>query len=725
MTATTKKTKYDKREPWELNWAAYQRNTAATGHDDWLRESKRQERALHGDQWDPAVKAEVEADGRPALTINVILSTMNIVAGQQRANRADIRFKPRSGGATDEVALTLNKLYQAISQANMLDFVESEMFMDGMVQDRGYIQATMKYEDNFQGEVHYNTVDPREIILDANASEYDPSTWSEIIRTRWVSLDQIAVAYGQKKVDELKRQGASLNHFGTDSIRYEQEDVNTFGGHANDVNEYGGDVSDPHNTQIKSIRLIEREYYERRPVQFFVDPESGEKRQVPSHWKEERIRNFIKKMGLYSVVEDQRVVRWTVTADKVTLHDEDSPYRTFSIIPYFPYFRRGRPSGLVRHLLDPQDQYNKLASQELHIVNTTTNSGWIMDEDALVGMSPDELENHGAKTGLVLVKRKGREVEKIKPNPIPTGIDRLAERSSFQVREISGVNEAIRGEGTTEVSGVALQSRQNAAQVQLQVPFDNLTRTRHLLAKKFLELVQDFYSEQRVIRLTREDRRELPQEEIRVNEVTPEGAIVNDITVGKYDVIASTAPSRDSYNDVQFAEAIGMVQAGIPIPFDRVVEYSNLAERMALAEEMRQLEGRGELTEEQQRMQKMLQDLETRGIFAEVREKEARVAQLEAQAVKLEAESMMKAGGMDSPEVQSQLEKIRADIQMHREELQVRLQVAQTSALNKLDIADVGARAKVISTVRQGQAQLAAEEIKAKNKPKPAASGPK
>ena len=49
-----------------------------------------------------------------------------------------------------------------------------------------------------------------------------------------------------------------------------------------------------------------------------------------------------------------------------------------------------------------QEQLNKISSQELHIVNTTANSGWIVESGSLSGMTADDLEEHGAETGLVL-----------------------------------------------------------------------------------------------------------------------------------------------------------------------------------------------------------------------------------------------------------------------------------------------------------------------------------
>ena len=99
------------------------------------------------------------------------------------------------------------------------------------------------------------------------------------------------------------------------------------------------------------------------------------------------------------------------------LHDDWSPYEHFTLVPYFPYWRRGKPFGMVRNLISPQEQLNKISSQELHIVNTTANSGWIVESGSLTGMNADDLEEHGAETGLVLEFNRGSTPPgKIPPN---------------------------------------------------------------------------------------------------------------------------------------------------------------------------------------------------------------------------------------------------------------------------------------------------------------------
>ena len=159
---------------------------------------------------------------------------------------------------------------------------------------------------------------------------------------------------------------------------------------------------------------------------FYLDPVTGDMRDVPYNWTKKKREQFADQFGLDMLTKTVRKVRWTVTADTVVLFDDWSPYKNFTIVPYFPYFRRGKPFGMVRNLLSPQEQLNKITSQELHILNTTANSGWIVENGSLAGMTPDDLEEHGAETGLVLEFNRGSSPPaKIPPNQIPTGLDRL------------------------------------------------------------------------------------------------------------------------------------------------------------------------------------------------------------------------------------------------------------------------------------------------------------
>ena len=117
---------------------------------------------------------------------------------------------------------------------------------------------------------------------------------------------------------------------------------------------------------------------------------------------------------------------------------------------------------MVRNLLSPQEQLNKIASQELHIVNTTANSGWLVESGSLVGMNSDDLEEHGAETGLVLEYARGTTPPvKIQPNQIPTGLDRISQKAATNIKAISGINDSMLGTDSAEVSGIAIRQAES------------------------------------------------------------------------------------------------------------------------------------------------------------------------------------------------------------------------------------------------------------------------
>jgi hypothetical protein len=378
-------------------WEAYTR-ARDHGHLDYVEIAQQCDAFYRGEQWDEADISALDDQGRPALTINTILPTVNTVLGEQSTRRADVQFKPRGNG-NQEIADVLTKLYMQIGDNNKLEWLESQVFADGLIQDRGWFDVRIDFDDHINGEVRVTTKDPLDIIIDPDAKEYDPRTWNEIFETKWMSLEEIEEIYGEAQADKLRMIAEVGTTLGADSMEYEEK---TYGDTDRD-NFHGNDY--PNNPEdaraLRSIRVVERQHYKLKDCMFYVDPVTGDQRPVPFDWTKKKRESFADDYGLYIVEKKKRVVRWTVTADTVVLHDEWSPYDHFTLVPYFPYWRRGKPFGMVRNLISPQEQLNKISSQELHIVNTTANSGWIVESGSLTGMTADDLEEHGAETGLV------------------------------------------------------------------------------------------------------------------------------------------------------------------------------------------------------------------------------------------------------------------------------------------------------------------------------------
>ena len=676
-------------------WMRYER-ARDNGHLDYVQVAQRCDDFYQGEQWDPEDESALEQEGRPALTINTILPTINTILGEQSTRRADIQFKPRRN-ANEAVADTLTKLYMQIADNNKLDWVEQQVFSDGLIMDgRGYFDVRMDFSDHIEGEIRITAKDPLDILIDPDAKDSDPKTWNEVFETKWMTLDEIEELYGKKKAERLLFVAENGMSFGPDSVEYHES---RYGDTENGDDHFGAGVpGDDEYRNVKALRVVERQSKKLTRVSFFVDPETGDQRQCPDAWKDAKCKKFAKEHSLTLISKVIRKVRWTVTCDKVVLHDDWSPYNDFTIVPFFCYFRRGRPFGVVRNLLSPQEQLNKIASQELHIVNTTANSGWMVESGSLVGMSPDDLEEHGAQTGLVLEYARGTTPPvKIGANQIPTGLDRIAQKAAANIQAISGINDSMLGTDSAEVSGVAIQAKQNRGAVMIQVPLDNLRKARQYLAEKILNLIQTFYTEQRIIQVTNEEDPLKPREQMVINETTPAGEIINNLAVGEYDVIVATAPARDSFDEVQFAEALSLRQVGVTIPDDAIIEYSHLAKKGELAKRIRVATGQEPPTPEQAEAMAQQQQITMAKIQLEI-------AKLEAEVKKIQTESAVniaKVQDMSEVDPQIKMAELQAKIAMNQEQLDLRRELSSATNAQRSEQTQTSAATKLATAAFQ------------------------
>jgi hypothetical protein len=227
------------------------------------------------------------------------------------------------------------------------------------------------------------------------------------------------------------------------------------------------------------------------------------------------------------------------------------------------------------------------------------------------------------------------------------------------------------GTDSPEVSGVAIRAKQNRGAMMIQVPLDNLIKTRQYLAEHILRLVQAYYTEERLIQVTDEDDPMKSQVPVLLNGISPEGAIVNDLTLGEYDVVIGTMPARDNYDEAQFAEAIELRQVGVPIPDDLIVDYSHLAKKGEIAKRIRQMQGMEPMTEAQAQIQQFQAEAEIKKIQLELAKMEAEVQNLQAQAQLHTAKAQETIA-----DPQIKVAEIQSKMEMKQQELALRQQLS-------------------------------------------------
>lgn len=685
------------------------------GHLNFVQKANLCESYFYGEHWNPVHKRKLEAQGKPVLTINKVFSTLITVMGEQLQNQATVGFLPKGDGLP-ETAEALNKIHIHIMNDNNMKHLESELFDEGVISSRGFLDVRMDFDDSMQGEVKIELLNAKNVIIDPDAHSYDPDDWNEIFITKWMNPNDIRMLYNDDDAENLKLKSRTDFNYGIDSVSSLH---NTFAG----MNQYApaATTGTADRNLRRYLRVIERQYRIVRRLDHFVDMETGDTRRVPEHWKRERIAEVVQKYGLGVIKKKVKDIRWEVIADNYLLHESWSPFQHFTPVPFFPIFHKGKTIGLVENLISPQEYLNKTTSQELHVVNTTANSGWQMEEDQLVNMEPDELESRGAETGLVLVRKKGSApLEKINPNQVPTGLDRISFKADEHIKEISGVSDSQRGMDRADVAAKAIQAKQAAGGVNQAKVMFNLARTRQLLAVRVLDIVQEYYTEERLIKVTGGGLND-ETEDLVVNQATPEGEIVNDLTIGEYQVVITDMPARDNYEESQFQEAIQLRELGIAVPDAVLVEHSHLNRKEEIAAMIKEAQGGGEASEAEQAAQELdmqIRQLEAQKIQVEIQESQADTQLTQAKAQKTSAEAQQVGSGADNI---AQLEKVRGELQLKREEIAAELTLKKQQLEAELALKRQESRFTQNLKQIESEENIKIKQKEAANKPKPKA----
>lgn len=644
----------------EENYKAYTFDRD-NGHVDFVTKATLCNQFYEGIQWEEKIKRGLERQKKPALTINKTLATINNVLGEQINSRMDVSYKPFREG-TEETASALSTVLLSIANANRLHWKESEVFEDGIITSRGFFDARMVFDKHMVGDVSIKVLNPKNVVIDADADQYDPETWKRVTVTKWMSLDEIEHTYGKGKAKNLRSASESGFEMGYDSI---DDDGDSFAGETRSRN---GDRP----KGASRVRVIERQYRKMQSKRHFVDPATGDMRPVPSNWNKARVASTLQTMGWELIDRVTKRIRWTVSADATLLFDDWSPFEHFTVVPYFPYFRRGRTMGLVEHLISPQQMLNKTASQELHVVNSSANGGWKVKKGSLKNMDPDQLEQRGAETGIVLELDDPNDAQKIAPNQIPTGLDRLTYKMDEFIKEVSGVSDSSRGFDREDVAAKAIQAKQAAGSVNLAKPMDNLMRTRYLLARNLLSLIQTYYTEERVLQITGETPG-AQSEDVVVNQVTPTGEVLNDLTVGTYDVVISTVPTRETFMDTQFEEAKALRELGINISDEHIIANSHLAKKNEIIESLRNdAETQRQAQLDQLELAEKQADVQGKQADAERKGAETQLAGARAQKTQVDAQKTAQDAQQPNTEAQNALGKYELEVMKLQMEMRLK-----------------------------------------------------
>ncbi len=643
------------------------------GHDAYLRDAETALAFFVGKQWTDEELSVMRETGRPALTLNQFFRNIDSITGEMIYATGDVRFTPTDTQGGDDVSSVLDKVYANTIQQNKVEYLEPALLLQGMLTGRAYYDVRVNFDEQMQGQVEISAKRPQNVVLSPTIESPDPDKWPEVYETSIVSMDDISLTYGEAAAQAIGDvpQADWLSPYDMSSERLLSQQMY---GTMYMADTTGLQMGDPR--LLKRRRLIERQYREIRYKEFFIDTQTGDMSMVPNEWDRARIARVVETTGVNVIKRRTSTIRWRVSCDRFLLHDSESPYKQFTIVPFFPYFVDGYPMSLGSQLVDMQRMTNKLYSQVLHILNSAANSGWKVKQGALKNMTMEELQTKGAQTGLIAELDDVDNLERIEPGQLPSGHDSMAQTISAMFKDISGYTSTIQSADRADANSKSTDAKMPRGQVNLATAYKALYHTKTMVANRVSNLAKEFYTETRLLHITHGFG--MNRTTMAINQPTPEGKVLNDITVGKYDVTVVPAPSRETVMQSTFQQLFDLrKELGVQVPDDVLIEYSALPDKSKVLEAIQNNTDPQAAQAQQQMQQQMAQ--------AELNAKNAAAANAEAQGQLAKARSLKAIADANS---NPQADRIALD----RERLQVEQQrdarqAAQTQQQSDTDSA--------------------------------------
>ena len=298
----------------------------------------------------------------------------------------------------------------------------------------------------------------------------------------------------------------------------------------------------------------------------------------------------------------------------------------------------------------------------------------------------------------VLETTPGMEFEVLKTGDMAAAQFKLLEESKMEMDAVS-FNAAAQGKEDKAMSGVALRSREMAAQTELAPMFDQLKHLDVRVYRKVWNRIKQYWKDEKWIRVTDDpgnlrwvglnapvtkgqqmleqaQEQGLPPEQLqmlqqRIAQDPMANEVVNtqnDVAELDVDIVIDDAPDSITVQEQEFTMLGEMVKSGIPIPPKAIVKASNLKDKEEILKEMEQ----GQIDPEQlKKLQEAAQKLQ--------QENQELKANQQIEAAKLNADVQA-----DRAKLQMEREQMEAEVLMMREKMAAEIQLEREKARNEI-----------------------------------------
>lgn len=521
----------------------------------WIDEAKECFDMVAGDQWDEDTKARMMESGRQPVTFNRMGTIIDAVVGSEIQGRQQVQYYPRQQGAAGLNEL-LTKGAEWIRDQSDMDSEESDAFRDTFICGMGWTESRMDYEEDPEGKIVCDRVDPLEMLADPSARKPNLTDARYIRRGKKMSQDAFEDLFPEQAAGDDNGDG-----HGTIEV--------------DPRHRYDGDND---NDKREEVTVYEYQWFEVETVHLVEHPHTGQV--IPVAGDDfGQLQDQAEQAGVQvrsQKIRRRRYYRAFVSGKRLLEPVSELPDGefTFKAITGKRDRNKGVWYGLARPMMDPQRWANKFFSQMLHILNTNAKGGLVMEEGAVA--DTDQFEKSWADGAAITYVQpgalSGNRIQPKTPPPMPASLAPMMEMSVTAVRDTSGVNLEMLGAADREQAGILEEKRKQSAYGILAAFFESFRRYRKLHGRLLLKMIQKYLPPDYLVKITGDDG---------LAQYVP---LVKQDDAIKFDVIVDEAPSSPNEKEKVFQMLMQfqpMLQGATPEIMAELVKYSPLPEALS------------------------------------------------------------------------------------------------------------------------------------------------
>lgn len=543
---------------------------------------KKNNSMLMGDQWDDKEKEQLQREGRPTLVLNMELPLVMQLTGLQATNPRSWKVKPIDQYSDIKVADILTRVLDQISVDNDLDFIDEDVFNNGVVGKYGWYYVDMDYEKEVEGRIRIQNIDNMSIMLDPDARSPYQTDWGYLLRRAWLSKEDIKLMFPGKTKDDdfLENKDDSFYERLKDRIkRFLRKDTLN-------LQDYS------HNGKYL---VVEKWMRNKRREKTLTDPETGDVYKAPSDQLS---------IDLYVAQGFEFNDRIVFSVDLQTVFPfalkllgegslEGHYHYPFSL---FVPMQFGMPIidaiSYTEPLHGPQEEKNRDRSIISDAIQRSVTSGLILPagenrlKEELVdgGSDPAFYATRDTSAGNIFQLSQG----------FPAGLQHKTNANEVDLQRISAQPLAMHGAAeSSEESGKLFSARVRQGTISLSTIFGAQTRARRMLGRIVIEFIQAYYTEPRLLRILGKEEGD-KDEMIGINMPDPMNQkILNDVSIGRYDISIDDQRQVKNQEEAEFVAWAEILKSLPPqlqmLFFPDFIENSTLPNRREIADRIRKI----------------------------------------------------------------------------------------------------------------------------------------